>query len=105
MADKGFFIEALPRDGLVTLLALVKEKEIRPKRNGGFYLHFVLADRTGELDGKVWDQPRETAALFERDDIVKVRGTIELYNDHSQLIVQLFAVPIEGNGNLARSPG
>jgi hypothetical protein len=30
MADKGFFIEALPRDGLVTLLALVKEKEIRP---------------------------------------------------------------------------
>jgi len=26
MADKGFFIEALPRDGLVTLLALVKEK-------------------------------------------------------------------------------
>jgi 3'-5' exoribonuclease len=88
MADKGFFIEALPRDGLVTLLALVKEKGIRPKRNGGFYLHFVLADRTGEIEAKVWDQPQETAALFERDDIVKVRGTIELYNDHPQLIVQ-----------------
>src|SRR6266567_3906687 len=55
MADKGFFIEALPRDGLVTLLALVKEKGIRPKRNGGFYLHFVLADRTGELEAKAWD--------------------------------------------------
>jgi 3'-5' exoribonuclease len=27
-------------------------------------------------------------ALVERDDIVKVRGTIELYNDHTQLIVQ-----------------
>jgi len=26
--------------------------------------------------------------LFERDDIVKVRGTIELYHDRSQLIVQ-----------------
>jgi 3'-5' exoribonuclease len=88
MADKGFFIEALPRDGLVTLLALVKEKEIRPKRNGGLYLHFVLADRTGELEAKAWDQPRETAALFERDDIVKVRGTLELYNEHPQLIVQ-----------------
>jgi 3'-5' exoribonuclease len=88
MADKGFFIEALPRDGLVTLLALVKEKGIRPKRNGGFYLHFVLADRTGEIEAKAWDQPQETAALFERDDIVKVRGTIELYNEHPQLIVQ-----------------
>ncbi len=25
---------------------------------------------------------------IDRDDIVKVRGTIELYNDHPQLIVQ-----------------
>jgi 23S rRNA maturation-related 3'-5' exoribonuclease YhaM len=57
MADKGFFIDALPHDGLVTFLALVKEKEIRPKRHGGFYLHFVLADRTGELDAKAWDTP------------------------------------------------
>ena len=88
MADKGFFIEALPHDGVVTFLALVKEKELRSKRNGGFYLHLVLADRTGELDAKAWDNVQETAALFERDDIVKVRGTIELYHDRSQLIVQ-----------------
>ena len=26
--------------------------------------------------------------MFERDDIVKVRGALELYNDHPQLIVQ-----------------
>src|SRR5690242_20035905 len=88
MADKGFFIEALPHDGAVTFLALVKEKEVRGKRNGGFYLHLVLADRTGELDAKAWDNVQETTALFERDDIVKVRGTIELYNDRPQLIMQ-----------------
>ena len=52
------------------------------------YLHLVLADRTGELDAKAWDNVQETAALFERDDIVKVRGTIELYYDRPQLIVQ-----------------
>ena len=88
MADKGFFIEALPHDGVVTFLGLVTEKAVRPKRHGGFYLHLVLADRTGELDAKAWDNVQETAALFERDDIVKVRGTIELYNDRPQLIVQ-----------------
>jgi 3'-5' exoribonuclease len=88
MADKGFFIEVLPRSGIVTLLTLVREKELKPKRNGGVYLHLVLADRTGELDAKVWDCPQETAALFDRDDIVKVRGTIELYNERPQLIVQ-----------------
>ena len=88
MADKGFFIATLPRDGIVTFLALVREKELKPKRNGGVYVHLVLADRTGELDAKVWDNPQETVALFERNDMVKVRGTIELYNDRPQLIVQ-----------------
>jgi 3'-5' exoribonuclease len=88
MAEKGFFIEALPQVGVVTFLALVREKEIRMKRNGGFYLHLVLADRTGELEARAWDQPEATAALFECDDIVKVRGTIELYNERRQLIIQ-----------------
>ena len=88
MAEKGLFIEALPRDGLVTFLALVKDKALRPKRTGGWYLYLLLSDRTGEIEAKAWDQPQQTATLFERNDIVKVRGTIELYNDHPQLIVQ-----------------
>jgi 3'-5' exoribonuclease len=88
VADKGFFIEALPDVGVVTFLALVREKEIRIKRNGGFYLHLILADRTGELEARAWDQPEATAALFDCDDIVKVRGTIELYNERRQLIIQ-----------------
>src|SRR5215471_12479911 len=88
MAEKGFFVAALPPNGVVTFLALVREKEIRAKRNGSFYLHLLLGDRTGDLEAKVWDSPQETASLFERDDIVKVRGTIELYNDRPQLIVQ-----------------
>jgi len=88
MAEKGFFIATLPRDGVVTFLAMVTEKELKPKRNGGIYLHLVLTDRTGELDAKIWDSPEATSSLFQRDDIVKVRGTIELYNDRPQLIVQ-----------------
>jgi len=88
MADKGLFIEALPREGVVTFLTLVREKELRPKRNGGLFLHLVLSDRTGELDAKIWDNPQDAAALFDRDDIVKVRGTVELYNERPQLIVQ-----------------
>lgn len=88
MAEKGFFVAQLPRDGVVTFLALVREKELKPKRNGGVYPHLVLADRTGEVDAKAWEGPQETAALFDRDDIVKVRGTIELYSDRPQLIIQ-----------------
>lgn len=57
MADKGFFIETLPREGVVALLALVREKEPRPTRNGGLLPHLALSDRTGELDAEVWECP------------------------------------------------
>ena len=56
----------------------------------GMAAHFLsvrLADRSGELDGKAWDNPEAVAQLFDCDDVVKVRGTIDHYNDRPQLIV------------------
>jgi 3'-5' exoribonuclease len=85
--NKGCYINALPAAGELTFLAVLTEKELRPKRNGGVYLHLRLADRTGELDAKVWDRPEETAQSVDRDEVVKVRGTVEQYNERPQLIV------------------
>jgi 3'-5' exoribonuclease len=87
METKGFYLNALPPAGEVTLLAVVTDKAVRPKRNSGVYLHLRLADRTGELDAKVWEHPEEIARLFERGQVVKVRGMLEQYNDQPQLVV------------------
>jgi len=87
LENKGYYLNALPHSGEVTLLAAVTEKELRPKKNAGSYLHIRLADRTGELDAKVWEHPEEVARLFERDQVVKVRGMLEQYNDKPQLVV------------------
>ncbi|HEV2381720.1 MAG TPA: hypothetical protein VG206_18270 [Terriglobia bacterium] len=40
-------------------------------------LYVLVSDRTGELEANGWDNPEQTATLFERDNIVKVRGTID----------------------------
>lgn len=87
MENKGYYLNALPHGGEVTLLAVVTEKDLRPKKNGGTYLHIRLADRTGELDAKAWERPEEIASAFEREQVVKVRGILEQYNDKPQLIV------------------
>jgi 3'-5' exoribonuclease len=84
---KGYYLNALPAAGEVTLLAVAVEKDLRPKKNSGMYLHIRLADRTGELDAKVWEHPEEMARMFERDQVVKVRGMLEQYNDKPQLVV------------------
>ena len=87
MESKGVYLNEIPQSGEITLLAAVVDKEIRPKRNGGSYLALRLADRSAELDAKVWDNPEAVAQLFSTSDVVKVRGTVEHYNDKPQLII------------------
>jgi 3'-5' exoribonuclease len=87
MESKAVYLNEIPQAGEVTLLAAVVDKEIRPKRNGGSYLALHLADRSAELDAKVWDNAEAVAQLFSPSDVVKVRGSVEHYNDKPQLIV------------------
>jgi hypothetical protein len=85
MENKGPFINELPQSGEVTLLAVVLEKELRPKRNGGFFLALRFADRSGELDGKVWE-PDSVSQSFERDDVVRCGGrSTSITLSHSSL--------------------
>jgi 23S rRNA maturation-related 3'-5' exoribonuclease YhaM len=39
------------------------------------------------LDAKVWDSPETVTQLFSTSDVVKIRGTVEHYNEKPQLIV------------------
>lgn len=87
MEAKGFYIKDMPPSGEVTFLAVAVEKGIRPKKNGGTFLTIRLADRTGEVDAKVWDSPEAIAQLFDCSDVVKVRGVIDYYNDKPQINV------------------
>jgi 3'-5' exoribonuclease len=50
-------------------------------------LHLKFVDRTGEIEGKVWDGPEELARTVECNGVVKVRGTMEAYNEKRQLVV------------------
>src|SRR2546421_7446056 len=66
---------------------LVLSKEIRQKRTGEPYLSLHLADRTGEMEAKMWDNVAEVMHAFDRDDFVKVKGLFQLYQNRSQFTV------------------
>ncbi|MBO7401613.1 MAG: HD domain-containing protein [Lachnospiraceae bacterium] len=63
---------------------LCKSAIIREKKNGGDYLDIKLFDRTGEVDGKVWDINGSvgdvTPGMF-----VRVVGKVITYNNALQL--------------------
>jgi hypothetical protein len=52
--------------------------------------HWTSAPRGQRLagqDAKIWNNPEAAAQLFASSDVVKVRDTVEHYNDKPQLIV------------------
>ena len=84
---KSPYLNEVEPDQLVTTALLVHSKEIRQKKKGEPYLSLVVGDRTGELDARMWDNVAEVMDTFERDDFIKVKGVIQVYNNRPQLVI------------------
>ena len=84
---KSPYIGSLIPNEVVTAQFLVLSKEIRQKKTGEPYLSRHLADRTGEIEAKMWDNVAEIMHGFERDDFIKVKGFVQVYQHRSQFTV------------------
>ena len=64
---------------------LVLAKQQRTTKQNKPYLNLMLGDKTGQIEGRVWElgDPR-IARDFERGDMVKVRGSVSRYDDRAQ---------------------
>jgi 3'-5' exoribonuclease len=72
---------------VVTTSYVVSNKQIKSKKSGEPYLDLTLMDRTGTIQAKMWDNVEECAYTFEQDDIVKIKGLINKYNQRWQLTI------------------
>jgi 3'-5' exoribonuclease len=68
-------------------LFLVGNKALLTSNAGKPYLSLQLRDRTGQVEGRVWDRAEEIGKRFERDDIVEVNGTAISYQGRVQFKV------------------
>ena len=95
---KQHFIENVrnlgPEDRFKSVF-LVQSKEVRQKkRSNDQYLTLRLADRTGWLEARMWDNVSAVAPTFSTGDLVEIRGKVQEYNGSKQIIVnRLQAVP------------
>ena len=73
---------------------LVQSKEVRQKKSGDPFLSMRLADRTGSIDSKMWDNVPAVAETFEAGDFVDVRGKVQVFNGYHQIIaLKLQVIP------------
>jgi len=86
---KEFFICDCPQheNKVITSSFVVASKQVKPKKSGEPYLALTLADRTGHLEAKMWDNVEEFIDAFEQDDFLKVKGLINKYKNRFQLTI------------------
>ncbi|MCI0403552.1 MAG: HD domain-containing protein [Acidobacteria bacterium] len=87
---KQLFVSDLPQqeNQTITSYFLVQSKSSRSTREGKPYLALRLADRTGAVEARMWEEAEEAAAEFEQSDVVKVEATVENYRGQTQLKVR-----------------
>ncbi len=66
---------------------LVQTKDVRQKKTGEPYLSLTLADRTGEIDAKMWDNAQEVLDAFDKDSFVRVKGLPQVFQNRPQLTI------------------
>jgi 3'-5' exoribonuclease len=81
------FVSDIRDRSQVDSLFLVREKITAMAKNGKPYLTLKLMDKTGEVEGKVWDNVDEMSAAFAKDDFVAVRAKATIYLGKMQLVI------------------
>ncbi len=66
---------------------LVKNKTTPLAKNGKAYLAMSLGDKTGSVEARMWDGIESVITRFQRDDFIKVKGVVNLYQKRLQLVV------------------
>src|ERR1700722_5529480 len=98
---KSPFVTDLQADQIITGTFLVQHKDVRQKKSGDVYLSLTLADRTGELDAKMWDNAADAVETFSQDDFVRVKGLMQVFQNRPQLTLHKIQAVIDADIDVA----
>ena len=85
---KSLYAADIHENQPVDSLFLVSSKNHGVTKGGNGYLVLKLLDRSGEIEGRVWERADDMSRGFDRNDFVRVRGQATLYQGKVQIRVQ-----------------
>lgn len=90
------YIKDLHEGETIRSIYLCKGKRSAETRNGKPYDNLILQDKTGVLDGKIWDPNSQGIAEYEEKDFIEVVGDVITYNNNLQLNIKQLSKASEG---------
>ena len=95
------YINGLHEGETIRNVYLCKGKRSAETRNGKPYDNLLLQDKTGILDGKVWDPNSQGIADYDEKDFIEVYGDVISYNGNLQINIKQIRKVQEGEYNPA----
>lgn len=95
------YINTLREGETIRNIYLCKGKRSAETRNGKPYDNLILQDKTGTLDGKIWDPNSGGIADYDEMDFVEVYGEVTSYNNALQLNIKQLRKAYEDEYNPA----
>ncbi len=87
MNSKSVYLKDIKQGEKISSSFLVSEKNMAFSLKGAPYLSLKLKDKTGEVDGKVWDNALEFNQQFKKGDIIAIQGRANTYKNSLQISI------------------
>ncbi|NLA75538.1 MAG: HD domain-containing protein [Deltaproteobacteria bacterium] len=84
-ASDHLWVRDIKEDTPVKDVYMVKVKKAGQTKAGAAFLSLTLADKTGDIEARVWDNAEELSSRFKEGDIIAVSGKALLYRNQVQL--------------------
>ncbi len=86
--NKSIFARDITGENIdINDLFVVSKKNIFSGKNNAKYMSLELRDKSGTIEGKVWENVERADKLFEKNDVVSVRARSKLYQGKPQLTI------------------
>jgi 3'-5' exoribonuclease len=90
MAHK--FINEIEPGEAIDDIYMVRDPILRSTTRGDLYIAMFLSDRTGQLNGRMWQASEEVYKALPKPGFVHMQGRSELYQNNLQIVVNKISV-------------
>jgi 3'-5' exoribonuclease len=87
LKTKEIYLKDIKQGDKIASTFLAAEKNMAFSLKGAPYLNVRLKDKTGELDGKVWDNAIEFDRQFKKGDVIYIEGKAASYKNAIQISI------------------
>lgn len=95
------FVRDLQEKQAFTAHFLAKDKALLTGKNGKPYISLFLADKTGAVDARIWDNIENANEAFQSGDIIKVKGQVQIFQNRKQVVVHRVERAVSGEYDMS----